>query len=424
MEEYKREESRREEPELIDLTHLVEEFWRALRRMFWLPVVLALVCGIVLPLRAWSNYTPQYRSEVMFTIHSTDSGNESDIGTGSGAYYDKAAAEQLAKTFPYIIGSDLLRDFLKQEMGTEVLDGAVTAQSVENTNLFSLQATSPDAQAAYDTLNTVIRIYPRVADYVIGSTKMELVTQPEVAKEPYNSFRPLRTACKGVILGCGLGLVLVFLYGATRRSIREGKEIRSKLNQTCLGTLPQVPVKRRTKQTTQPVLSIRQEKVSSGFQESVRRLRIKLLRELAERRGQVILVTSTQPGEGKTTVASNLALSLSQNGARVILVDLDLRSPAIKRTLGIHAPSKGIAEIMDQGGSVQEALLSLEDSSLRLLAGDAPTADPRKRSVPGGSGRFWSSCGRMRTMFCWILRPAACWRTAGSWPTWPTRPFM
>ena len=101
---------------------------------------------------------------------------------------------------------------LRQAMGVEYLNGSISAQTVENTNLFSLRVTSSNPQDAYDILMAVTEVYPQVADYVIGNTEMNLLTVPEVADAPYNAFRPLRTVCKGAVLGCVLGLGAVLLY--------------------------------------------------------------------------------------------------------------------------------------------------------------------------------------------------------------------
>ena len=383
MDEHKLDRNAREtspsDEEKIDLYRLLAEFWKAFRRLFWLPVCLAVLCCAFFAFRAWWSYTPMYQAEVTFTIQTPTSGSTGDISSGS-TYYDKAAAEQLSKTFPYLISSELLQNMLRQELGVESLNGTLTAQTVENTNLFSLQATSSSPQSAYDILTSVIQVYPRVADYVIGSTIMNLLTEPSVPTSPCNQLSLLRPAVKGAFLGCAAGLVLILLFAATRRSIRSSREVRSQLNQTYLGSLPQVSFKRRTRKT-QEIVSIQNRRISGSFQEGVRRLRVKLLREAEAASAQVLMVTSTLPGEGKTTVASNLALSLSQNGVRVILVDLDLRKPSVKKNLGIKVPSRGADYLLSKGGNAVEQLIRLEGSSLRLLAGDQPADNPRKKSA-------------------------------------------
>ena len=170
------------EEEKIDLFRVLSEFLRAFRRLFWLPLILAAALGAVSGWHQWRSYTPMYASEVTFTIQMTDSAL-SDLA-GMTAYYDKATAEQLSKTFPYLVQSDVMQSKLRQELGVEWINGSITAKTVNNTNLFSIRVTSSDPQAAYDILNTVIRVYPEVADYVIGSTRMNLLTEPAVAQQP------------------------------------------------------------------------------------------------------------------------------------------------------------------------------------------------------------------------------------------------
>ena len=366
------------EEEKIDLFRLLAEFLRAARRLFWLPVVLAVLLGGALGLRQWRSYTPMYASEVIFTIQMTDSAL-TDLSNMT-AYYDKATAEQLSKTFPYLVQSDAMQTKLRQELGVEWINGAITARTVNNTNLFSIRVTSADPQAAYDILNTVIKVYPEVADYVIGSTQMNLLTEPSVAQEPYNSFNPVRTVAKGAALGVVLGLLLVLAYAFTRRSIREAEDVRRLLNQTCLAALPHVTLKKRS--GGNQTLSILNGKVPGAFQESVRGMRLKFLREAEKHHAHVVMVTSTLPGEGKTTAAANLALTLSRSGYRVILVDLDLRKPSVKQTLGVDAPSRGMPEVLGAGeGDVSAALVTVEGTELRLLAGDRPSEDPRRQIV-------------------------------------------
>ena len=78
------------EEERIDLLRVLAEFLRAFRRLFWLPVILAVLLGAASGWRQWRSYTPMYASQVTFTIQTADS-SLTDIG-GSTSYYNKAAA--------------------------------------------------------------------------------------------------------------------------------------------------------------------------------------------------------------------------------------------------------------------------------------------------------------------------------------------
>ena len=137
---------RTDEEGLIDLSRLLREARSVLRRLYWLPLALAAVMALLICLHGWRSYQPMYASEATFTIQVV-SGTGSDIAGGYG-YYDKATAEQLGKTFPYLIQSDLMRGKLCRAMGVTTLNGTITAQTVSDTNLFTIRVTSPSAQDA------------------------------------------------------------------------------------------------------------------------------------------------------------------------------------------------------------------------------------------------------------------------------------
>lgn len=375
MEEHKR-ETAAAETEKIDLFRILEEFWKVFFHMIWLPIVLGILAAAAMGARAYLSYTPRYRSEATFTIQSV--GSSYDLA-GTGNYYDKLAAEQLATTFPFLLQSDLMQSMLMQELGVTWLNGSITAQAVPDTNLFSLEVTSTSPEDAYRILNTIIDIYPRVADYVVGSTSIEMLAAPALPEEPYNQPDLISSAVKGGVLGVCIALAVILCAALTRKTVRTREDIKKRLNAHCLGAIPMLSFKRRTGSFDRTI-SILNSKASSNFQESIRSLRIRFLREAEKRNAQVVVVSSTLPGEGKTTVACNLALSLSQNGASVILVDMDLRKPSVKRSLGVTAPSKGMAELLqERQGDPADYLLPIEGTRVRLLAGDGAVNNPKRQ---------------------------------------------
>jgi capsular exopolysaccharide synthesis family protein len=84
---------------------------------------------------------------------------------------------------------------------------------------------------------------------------------------------------------------------------------------------------------------------ASSFSESIRGLHLELLSE-AERH-KVVVVTSALPGEGKTVTAASLARFAANSGRRVIIVDADLRAPAVAHTMGLRRPAGGIVEALE-----------------------------------------------------------------------------
>lgn len=110
----------------------------------------------------------------------------------------------------------------------------------------------------------------------------------------------------------------------------------------------------------------------SALTEAFRSLRTSVLLSAAERPPRSLLVSSAQPGEGKTTVATNLAISLAQLGQRVLLVEGDLRRPSVHRAFGIQG-SLGVVSYLTGQQDWRDAVEKISLPGLEVLVcGPAP----------------------------------------------------
>lgn len=362
----------------LDLYRFLREFQPIVFRFIWIPVILAILLGARSYLSQKNGYVPRYRAEATFSISVT--GTSMIDMAGSTNYYDKATAEQLATIFPYLLSTDLMQSKLQKALNSTYVNGSISATTVSNTNLFTLSVTSTSAQDAYHVLMAVIDVYPSIANYVVGTTAMNMIIEPSVPVAPYNSDSiSLKSVIRQAIYGIALGIVILCLITLTRRSIFSKNDVHKMLNQRCLGEVPQVTFKKRRNSQTSTAVHVLNSRISTGFKESIRSMRVKFLHYAEERNCRVIMVTSTIPGEGKTTISANLALALSQNGHRVILIDMDLRKPSVKKALGITIPSKGVPEYLEEGDKIQSYLRPIKDTGLFIMAGDKAVSNPREQ---------------------------------------------
>lgn len=111
-----------------------------------------------------------------------------------------------------------------------------------------------------------------------------------------------------------------------------------------------------------------------AFVEAYKTLRTNLQFASINNNYKKIIVTSSLPGEGKSTVAINLALSLQSDGNHVLLVEADLRKPAVQRYLHLgRVGNVGLSNLLAKKEKLQEALILLSDSELSvILAGPVP----------------------------------------------------
>jgi succinoglycan biosynthesis transport protein ExoP len=104
----------------------------------------------------------------------------------------------------------------------------------------------------------------------------------------------------------------------------------------------------------------------SRFTEEIRAIKLATDLSGASKATRVIGVTSTMPNEGKSTVATALALLAAQTGARVILVDCDLRNPSLTRSLTPNA-TVGLLDIVSGRSTLEEAVCREPASKLNFL---------------------------------------------------------
>ncbi|HEV8483946.1 MAG TPA: polysaccharide biosynthesis tyrosine autokinase, partial [Blastocatellia bacterium] len=104
----------------------------------------------------------------------------------------------------------------------------------------------------------------------------------------------------------------------------------------------------------------------SSVAEAYRVLRTSVLLSSVDRPPKLILVTSGQPGEGKTTTVVNTAISLAQLGASVLIIDCDLRKPSVHKALGVDQ-SRGLSTYLSRSVDIDEVIQKLPISNLSLL---------------------------------------------------------
>jgi capsular exopolysaccharide synthesis family protein len=204
---------------------------------------------------------------------------------------------------------------------------ALTAQEAESDRALALQQQSTDLG---------VFLSRQISDY-------EVIQKALVPTSAY-SPRPIRNLLLGLAGGLILGLILALLLGYFDRRIKDRATLERVVGLPVLGTMPAYPRSRGIASgQAQPTVGFPEG--DEALLEAMRMLRsnLKVLGFGETKRS--ILVTSAAPGEGKSTLAVNLALTMALSGDRVILVDGDLRNPSIDRYLGIPN-NEGLGDIL------------------------------------------------------------------------------
>lgn len=364
MSEYNRKQV--SDQEKIDLIRIINDMWKGLKRFWlWLLLLTVILAGVFF-FRAYRSYQPVYTASATFTVESDTSSLYS-----STSYLNERTASQIVNTFPYILSSSLLQDMVAEDLGVDTVPGNISVETLGSTNMITVLVTSSDAEDAYLVLESVIEHYPEVAESVIGEVKMNMLDTTDIPESASNppSFR--RSALKGALVGVAISFVILLIYAFTRNTIHEEDDFKKMLNVDCICAIPQIVFKKRGKEFRKDI-SIYNKKISQTFLEAIRVLRARIEKDAKKNNLKVFLVTSAAPGEGKSTIAANIAMSLAMSGSRVVLVDCDLRNPSVRERLNMEEKGAGLYEVLTKKAKLEKVLTYSETYKMNVVPGGKP----------------------------------------------------
>ena len=192
------------------------------------------------------------------------------------------------------------------------------------------------------------------------STSISILDQPSVSDKPINKNYYFN-ALVGVGSGLLFGVVLIVVIGTLDSRIKSAKDVEDSLGLPLIGTVPRVA----NVSGPDRALLARQDKDRIAT-EAVRSIYSALKVNPAVSKARVFLVTSTRPSEGKTFVATNLALIFAQHSERVLIIDADLRLPNVGPSLGFTGDG-GLSKWFNGEMSIDEAIVHDVSPGLDVL---------------------------------------------------------
>lgn len=209
------------------------------------------------------------------------------------------------------------------------------------------------------------------------SSNIRVVDSARVLDRPTRPHR-LHDLGLGLLVGLLGGIVLAFVRERLDRPLRTPQDVREWTGIPSVSVIPQFATTNYARliklltpggNAVDGPAKFLLERPHSPESEAVRALNTSIVLARAEH-PQAVLVTSSLPGEGKTTVAVNLAIALTQHG-RTCLVDADLRRPCVAATFGVHS-AKGLGDVLLGFAPLEGALVGLDSPDLVILpAGEA-----------------------------------------------------
>ncbi|MBQ8783260.1 MAG: P-loop NTPase [Clostridia bacterium] len=292
-------------------------------RCSWAIVLAAIIAWMGIHVYEKSVYTPSYVSSAVLVVRSK-------VGI-SGAYTNLTASAEMANIFTNVFKQNSMKKLAAENLGLDSFDGTITTSVNGSTNMLNISVKADEPELAFRLLTSILEVYPKVSDAVFTDAVINIISEPKMPSSPANSA--VITYRKHIIL---LAMVfeaaMVVLLSLLRETVKEEKGFSARVDSKLLGTIsherPHLSVKEMMQKKKRALL-INDPYSSLKFTEDYQKLATKLEYANKHNGQKVITVTSVAENEGKSTVATNLALALSNRGYKVALLDLDVHKPSL-----------------------------------------------------------------------------------------------
>jgi succinoglycan biosynthesis transport protein ExoP len=320
----------------------LRDYLRVARKRAWLIVTVTFVCAGC-ALTASLATIPIYQGTAkLIVVARTD-----PSGGVASAYEGALLSQQLVKSFAQILESRTIAETAlrldPQPFSPAELQQKVHAEPVTGTLLIHLSVQDTNAARARRLTNSVARAFMNTVPTLQSGSALR-VSMVEPALTPGAPIKP-RTKLNvalGLLLGLTLGIGLAFLREFMDRSIKTPRELESAIDGPVVGTIP--PFK-----ASKHLIPVA-EQPRTAVAEAFRKLRTNFAFLGVDRESQCYVITSPAAGDGKSTVAANLAIALAQTGQRVAVIDADLRKPSIHKLFRLSQRVGTTTVLLDRAG--------------------------------------------------------------------------
>ena len=226
----------------------------------------------------------------------------------------------------------------------------------------------------------------------LQSTVARVVDPAVISAQPFKPNKQLVTLV-ALVAGLFISVMLALLLDRLDSTVKNSADVEGKLGLPVLASLPVI-----TERSYKPE-RIYIEHPQAMFSEAIRTARTGIMLSSIDTPHRCILVTSSVPGEGKTTVAINIAQAFAQT-KRVVLVDADMRRPSVGKFFAKESGAPGLSSLVSGGTPPSECIFKMEGTELHIIPSGPVPPNPLELIL---SKRFEETLHKLGEMFDLVI---------------------
>lgn len=375
----------------MEETYSIKTILRLLMGKLWLILILAVVGGgaafgyakFMLPLE-YQSYTTMYVRDNLNSSGNNLNAARSLVSTYIAVLKSDAMLEKTGDELLKKFGNDRISQVFSVSDGKvspSSLRNCLTMTAVDSTEVMRITAVTKDAEISAVLCRTIADIAPEFLTRVVSSGTVETIDKAQINRSPVAPNVP-KTTMIGAMAGLALAVLIIFLLDFFDNTIKESEEIFKKHQLAVLGEIQESGVKKSRKNDREHYL-ITEKTVPFNITESYKAMRTNLIFALSTSDKKIVAVSSALPGEGKSTIAANLAIAFSQlNENKVLLIDADMRKPVQHRLFHVKN-NAGIAEYLGKMKQKEECIRKSDVPNLDIITSGSLPPNPSELLASG-----------------------------------------
>ena len=337
-----------------------------LLRQWWAILLFSITAAILVNFLASIVYRPVYATSTTFVVTTR--------GTNTSIYQDITSATDTAARFQTILESNILKRAIAKDLNIDEYNATTEVKLLEETNLIVLTVKHKSALMAYRYIQSIMNNYSVVSDFVIKNVVLDVIQSPAIPVMPSNPNRSKLYTLLGFLVGLAIAVLYVAYFSYLKDTVKNSKEASSKLAARLLGTVYHEKVGKERRKTRKNSMVITNPILSFRYTESCRMAASRIRSRMDRKGAKTLLVTSVAENEGKSTVASNVAVSIAQEGKNVLLIDADFRKPSLYKIFDIDKNQvTNLVAILRSGVGMQKSIVKLKKYPLYFILNNTNT---------------------------------------------------
>lgn len=334
----------------------LQDYLRVLRNHWVGVLVITILCGAVA--MAWTmTRTPMYSANATGLV-----GTGASTGAGDASVGDTLAISRATSYVAVARGRETAQDVIDRlhlDTSPSALIGDISVTQPVNTVLLQITATATTPVGAQQLADAwVAALADEVKQIESPNTPLHdgvpRIVPVDQAALPSRPSSP--DAERNIGLGVLLGLLLGFGYAVLRstldRRLRVAADVETRSNVPVVGVIPAAGVLKHASLATTAAAD---DLAATPVAEAFRKLRTNLMFMSVDNPPRAVVISSARPGDGKSTVATNIAAALESSGQEVVLIDADLRRPTVAGRFGVDE-AVGVTNVLSGQVKLDDAL--------------------------------------------------------------------